>query len=238
MRRFLFALCLIALAGTGCAVGVRQPATDVTAVSATLNGRVLSTTGGPGSWYVEYGPTPARTDRTPARAIDFEVNESEPVSEPVSGLEPGTTYHFAVCAEDGENPGEPFCSPDQTFRSLTDEDSATGVGSTRDFAFDFAASSGPAGEDPAGHFSGDYFDSHFEGPVICLEVEDNAATFVFTHDTPNFGRWAVVTVVDNRGLTPDTFAALTYNIPKDCSERETILEQPLSDGDIVVGDAP
>ncbi len=35
------------------------------------------------------------------------------MSEPVAGLEPGTTYHYAVCAEDSENPGDAFCSPDQ-----------------------------------------------------------------------------------------------------------------------------
>jgi len=228
---------VVLLAGAGCAVGVRQPATDITDTIATLNGKVLSTTGGPGSWYFEYGPTPARTERTPVRSIDFEVNKSEPVSEPVSGLEPGTTYHFAVCAEDSENPGEPFCSPDQTFASLAVEDSATGMGSSRDFTFDFAATSGPSGENPDGTFSGEYLDFHLEGPVICLNVEGNVATLVFTHDTPNFGRWAVVTVVDNGPDGQDTIAPTTYNIPKDCSTRETTLEQPLTDGDIAVSDA-
>jgi hypothetical protein len=238
VRRVLFALCLIAVAGTGCAVGVREPATDITDTSATLNGKVLSTTGGPGSWYIEYGPTQARTEKTPTRTIDFEANKIEPVSEPVSGLEPGTTYHFAVCAEDSENLGDAFCSPDQTFVSLAAEgDSATGVGSSRDFTFDFAASSGPSGENPEGTFSGEYLDFHLEGPVICLKVEGNVATLVFTHDAPNFGHWAVVTVVDNE-LTQDTIAAVTYSIPKDCSARETTLEQSLTDGDIVVTDAP
>jgi hypothetical protein len=99
---------------SSCAVGVRQPATSITATSATLHGKVLSTSGGPGSWYIEYGPTPARTERTPTREIDFVVNASKPVAEPVARLEPGTTYHYAVCAEDGENPGDAFCSPDQT----------------------------------------------------------------------------------------------------------------------------
>jgi hypothetical protein len=100
---------------SSCAVGVRQPATEITDTSAVLNGKVLSTTGGPGSWYIEYGPTAARTEKTPTRTIDFVANESEPVSEPVDGLEPGAIYHFAVCAEDSDNPGDPFCSPDATF---------------------------------------------------------------------------------------------------------------------------
>jgi hypothetical protein len=49
------------------------------------------------------------------RAIDFTAGESQAISEPVEGLEPGTTYIYSVCAEDAENPGDPFCSPDQSF---------------------------------------------------------------------------------------------------------------------------
>jgi len=115
VRRFLLVLCLFAVVGSGCAVGVRQPASNVTGNSATLNGKVLSTTGGAGSWFIEYGPTTARAERTPTTPIEFVTNQSEPVSEPVDGLDPDTTYHYAVCAEDSENPGDPFCSPDQTF---------------------------------------------------------------------------------------------------------------------------
>lgn len=96
-------------------MGVRQPATDVTKTTAVLNGKVLSTTGGRGSYFIEYGPDTARELKTPTRPIDFVNGESTPVVEPVDGLEPETTYHFAVCAEDSENPGDAFCSPDQTF---------------------------------------------------------------------------------------------------------------------------
>jgi hypothetical protein len=32
----------------------------------------------------------------------------------------GTVYHFAACAEDSDNGGEAFCSPDKTFRTLFD----------------------------------------------------------------------------------------------------------------------
>lgn len=119
MKRLLFVLSVVvaAVAVSSCAVGVRGPATEIATTSAVLNGSVVSTAGGSGSYYIEYGPTEARTEATPTRAIEFEANESHPVSEPVEGLEPSTTYHFAVCAEDGENPGEPFCSRDQTFRT-------------------------------------------------------------------------------------------------------------------------
>jgi hypothetical protein len=108
------------LGATSCAVGVRQAATDVGKTGATLNGKVLSTTGGSGGWYFEYGTTPARAERTPDRSIDFDGTFSHAVAEPVDGLEPGTIYHFAACAADEENPGDAFCSPDQTFRTRYD----------------------------------------------------------------------------------------------------------------------
>ena len=119
MKRFALAVSaiVVAVVVSSCAVGVRGPATEVGKTSATLNGKVLSTTGGPGSWFIEYGTTAARTEKTPTRTIDFVANESRSVAEPVDGLEQGTTYHYAVCAEDGENPGDPFCSPDQTFKT-------------------------------------------------------------------------------------------------------------------------
>jgi hypothetical protein len=98
-------------------VGVRAPASLVSETTATLNGSVLSTTGGPGSYDFGYGPTSSPQRRTPERPIDFEAEESEQVSEPVEGLQPGTVYRYYVCAEDGETPGDKFCSPPQTFRT-------------------------------------------------------------------------------------------------------------------------
>jgi hypothetical protein len=111
-----------ALAVSSCAVGVRGPASELTDTSAVMNGTAVSTTGGPGSYFVKYGFTSTPLWDTPTRDVDFEEGESQPVSEPLDGLEPGTTYHYRVCAEDGENPGDPFCSPDQAF-----ETTGTGV---------------------------------------------------------------------------------------------------------------
>jgi hypothetical protein len=117
MRRLPLTLAVLCVAISSCAVGVRQPATEVTETSAVLNGKVVSTTGGPGSYYISYGAVSPRTERTPTRPIDFVAEESRAVSEPVDGLAPGVTYRYVVCAEDGENPGEPFCSPTQTFKT-------------------------------------------------------------------------------------------------------------------------
>ncbi len=196
MKRFALALSaiVVGVVVSSCAVGVRQPATNIAATTATLNGKVLSTTGGPGSWYLEYGLTQARTERTPTRTIDFVVGQVEPVSEPVDGLKSATTYYVAVCAEDSENPGDPFCSPVQTFTTDPDlaADSVTGSAYqcesssppqppclTRD-TIEVDARSGPAGEDPSGTItvidgSGSRGATGFTGELSCLYVSGNVA---------------------------------------------------------------
>ena len=188
MKRVALALSAV-VAGvvvSSCAVGVRGPATDITDTSAVLDGAVLSTTGGPGSWYIEYGPTTARTERTPTRNIEFVVNESQPVSEPVDGLEPGTIYHYRVCAEDSENPGDPFCSPDQTFE--TDYDPATTDAVTGTASFENGVNGHPftvtheyrgvqwsrRGE-PLRDSRGAYPGSRVRREVACLHVTGNRA---------------------------------------------------------------
>jgi hypothetical protein len=120
MRRVSPVLCILAmaLAVSSCAVGVRQPASEIGDTSATLNGKALSSTGGAGSWFIRYGAADPLDEQTPAREVEFGAGESRSVSESVDGLEPATTYRYAVCAEDGENPGDPFCSPTQLFRTV------------------------------------------------------------------------------------------------------------------------
>ncbi len=120
MSRFLFLLCVVAaVGGSGCAVGVRQPATDITKTSALLRGNAVSTEGGAGSYYFEYSRGGAK-QTTPARPIEFTAGDSQPVSEPVTGLDAGRVYEFKTCAEDSENPGSPFCSPPARFETDTD----------------------------------------------------------------------------------------------------------------------
>jgi hypothetical protein len=170
------------------------------------------------------------------------------VSEPVSGLEEVTTYHFAVCAEDGENPGDAFCSPDQTFRTTTTatSDSVTVTGNTaQELNIDLEASSGPSGENPTGHGSYDFGPSsdpiHFPVDTItCLSVNGDTATFGGTLQENDFGVPAFrVTVVD-QGLADsgqDAFRAQGLaTAPTDCSgQLDTI---PLINGNAVVIDAP
>jgi hypothetical protein len=247
MKRFALALSAI-VAGvvvSSCAVGVRQPATEITMTSATLNGRVLSTTGGPGSWYIEYGLSSARTERTPTRTVDFVVNEIEAVSEPVIGLTPGTIYHYAVCAEDSENPGDPFCSPDQTFTTRHDpahRDSAVGSGTTSTWSFDFNAESGPSGENPIGQGSVTYQGSlTVSGEVTCLLVSGNDARIGIRDDGSGDLAGAVLRVVDDQGdAGMGIFDAVPQSGQPDACEND--LDDPPfrseTGGSITVIDAP
>ena len=54
------------------------------------------------------GDGPPQIDSAPANEV--------PLSLPVTGLEPGTTYRYQVCAGDAENP-DPDCSRTQTFKT-------------------------------------------------------------------------------------------------------------------------
>jgi hypothetical protein len=251
MKRFALALSaiVVGVAVSSCAVGVRQPATDITATSATLNGKVLSTTGGPGSWYIEYGPTAARTEKTPTRTIDFAVGELEPVSEPVSGLEPGRTYHFAVCAEDGENPGDPFCSPDQTFTTAPSEDSVTGS-ETHNFgvpqhpiliSYEYSVFSGPSGENPTGTIQ--FLDITFD--VVCLAVSGTRAV-IGTHSEVDNTSADTYFVVNDGGAGADTFGRtfppggpMGGQPADDCANviEEDIPLEPVFTSNVVVTDA-
>ncbi len=56
---------------SGCAIGFRVPASDVTANSVTLNGYVGSNRSEQGEWWFAYGKTSALGSTTPKRSIQF-----------------------------------------------------------------------------------------------------------------------------------------------------------------------
>src|SRR5829696_4658119 len=102
---------LVLLAGlSGCSK--TDSATSVTETGATLNGRVHPR-GGPTEWWFEYGRTTSYGSTTP-RTDAGTANEPQPVSWRVTGLTPGTTYHFRLCDHYGTDPG-PHCGDDGTF---------------------------------------------------------------------------------------------------------------------------
>jgi hypothetical protein len=101
---------------------------------------------------------------------------------------------------------------------------------------DLNATSGPSGENPSGLVRFDVFPPglHFGGPVTCVAVSGNTATFNFL-DEMDFGGIATIQVVDDQ---PDTFfASPSLRTPTDCSPLVPAEIDPLNSGDITVVDA-
>ena len=228
---------------SGCAIGFPLPASDRTATTATLNSLVYSTrSDDEGEWWFRYGKTTTYDNETPHRSVVFA--NSVPVSEPISGLDPDTTYHYVSCAVDQEPGVGPQCSGDQTFRtrSTGTRDSLVVTGSTFGFSnIDIDVSSGPSGENPTGHASADSSQAgHLEASAItCLYVIDGRAAISGPLE-PNPGGYTFFEVVvqddgpANSGL--DHIRLLASTGPY-CSLGGS-LTLVLSDGDAVVVDAP
>ena len=107
-----------ALATSGCGAGFLTEPTGVTASSATLNGVAASTLHGAGTYHFEYGRSTAYGQATPVRAVDFESLPAHPVAETVSGLAPGTVYHYRLCVTDADAGAGTQCSRDGALTSF------------------------------------------------------------------------------------------------------------------------
>ena len=113
----------------GCAVGISQPASDITHEAATLNGMVFNDQNGETSFWFRYGKTTAYGSETTHRSISIGDRGPHPQSESLSGLDSDSTYHFKLCAQDATPKAGPGCGKDQTFTTLppTITDNATDV---------------------------------------------------------------------------------------------------------------
>ncbi len=111
----VLAAAAIVPATASAATATTGEATDVTSGSALLNGTASPTPSTPGSYYYfQYGTNPAaysnQTPQTPLTA-------SQPVSVPISGLSPGTVYHFQLVV--GSPAESNTLGQDTTFMTLT-----------------------------------------------------------------------------------------------------------------------
>ena len=113
----------------GCAVGISQPASDITHEAATLNGMVFNDQNAETSFWFRYGKTTAYGSETTHRSISIGDGGPHPLSEPLSGLDSDSTYHFKLCAQDATPKAGPGCGKDQTFTTHppTITDNATDV---------------------------------------------------------------------------------------------------------------
>jgi hypothetical protein len=175
-----------------------------------LNGTVLSTTGGAGSYFIEYAPLPdvwgsQFAKRTPARTIDFVADRLYPVSEPVDELTAGWTNYYRVCAEDGENPGDPFCSRVQSVRTIGDSVVGGGVTATLlddlEATVSFELGGGPSGENVFGFaVERDFVGRGAVGAPKCLLVHGNRAVIGLEWTPiPGTGTFSDYVVVEDGG---------------------------------------
>jgi len=87
-----------------------------TTTTVRLNGRI-NPRNRPTTYYFEYGPTASYGQQTPAApASAGDGNVQILVSEQLTGLQPGTTYHFRLVAQSNAGTTE---SPDATFTTRT-----------------------------------------------------------------------------------------------------------------------
>jgi hypothetical protein len=156
-----------ALTLVGC-YGSTEPATNVTATGATLNGKG-TTNNGPAVSYFEYWPTenPSSKQITPDRSWPGGV--SGPFSEPITGLTSGTAYSFRLCGHDAGGPT--VCA--QT-RGIGDS-VAGGLADSSGHALGVQARSGGSGENPNGTFGFVVSSIPRNYSVTCLAVTGKRA---------------------------------------------------------------
>ena len=166
------ALALTATLVSGCAIGFRGPAPDVSDKTAFIQGDVLSNRTESGQAWFKYGTTAAYGQETPHGTVEFEAGAGQGYFGLLSGLDPHTTYHFALCADDQEPGVGAFCSGDQTFTTHGDDVDGpllvlfNGNIITVDFN---QVESGWRGENPRGTVS--QFGGFDPAPVACLRMD-------------------------------------------------------------------
>jgi hypothetical protein len=93
-----------------------ETATEIQPTTATLGATINPEGAEPTSYHFEYGPTTTYGESTPDTALGGEPFEDQPASAALTGLAPGTTYHFRVVATNAA--AETTFGADQTFTTL------------------------------------------------------------------------------------------------------------------------
>jgi hypothetical protein len=173
-----------AIAIGGCAFGAPQPTTDVSTTSATLNGDLYSSFAGDTTYWFKYGETTAYGSETTHQTVAIADDQAHPVSEPISGLTPFTTYHFQLCAADEEeDPPRVNCSTDRTF--TTGPSSTVVIFATQRDGNEEIYGMGPGGQSPfnmTNHPADDDEPDYFNDAVIAFTSNRSGNQDIFTLD--------------------------------------------------------
>lgn len=108
-------------AANAAATATTQPASNVTATSAILNGVVHTNDSNVTVWQFQYGRSPGYGTFTPAHTIIGPQGNAE-VSVTITGLRPGTRYHFQLVALNSFGASymlAPSAGGDVSFRTAT-----------------------------------------------------------------------------------------------------------------------
>jgi hypothetical protein len=114
-KRPLSVAALLAVACTGCATGLTGSPETISDDGAVLQGHVVSNSGGPVQYWVEYGPTRAYGAESAHQTIAVAQNAPTPVEVRLTGLNRSATYHYRLCARDGDQQGGSGCGEDRRF---------------------------------------------------------------------------------------------------------------------------
>lgn len=108
----ILAALVVAMVVAGCAGGYTMPAENVTDTEAEIHGLVfVYPDDATVSYWFEYGPTKDYGSETSHGSLVITDRDNHPVSAQLTGLDPGTTYHYRLCAKDGG----PLCAQDEKF---------------------------------------------------------------------------------------------------------------------------
>jgi lysophospholipase L1-like esterase len=142
VKRLIVVPALMAALVSGCSF-VSSDSPEATDVRATLNATAVTNDDTDLVYWFEYGTTTNYGTTTPDQTVDFADTEeddiqTQPVSAELTGLEPGTTYHWRSCSSDQSPPPEPrkcygrdgtfTTGPEQAHRYVVLGDSLTRIG--------------------------------------------------------------------------------------------------------------
>jgi hypothetical protein len=114
-RLVLRGAALVMLACSACATAVTGSPTSISDDRATVAGQVINDVGILIEYWAEYGSTTAYGSETAHEFIGTPDYTLQSVSVRIEGLQPSTSYHYRVCAQDTSQQGGPGCGEDRRF---------------------------------------------------------------------------------------------------------------------------